>query len=201
MSSAIRLPELPEGIFRLTVEQYDQLVESGVLTEQDQIELIDGILVKKMSRNRPHVQAVNKGFWALNRLVPAGFHVRKEDPVVVSDLSKPEPDLMVVRGDVEDYDARDVTWSDIAIVVEIAESSLAADRTTMGRIYGAGKIPVYWIVNLINRRVEVFRDPSSEGHADWQMFGAGDELPVVIDGTEVGRIAVSDILPNQKEKE
>jgi Uma2 family endonuclease len=201
MSSVARLPQLPEDIFRVTVAQYDRLVEDGVLTEDDQIELIDGILVKKMSRNRPHVQAVNKAFWALSQLVPAGFHLRKEDPVVASDLSKPEPDLMVVRGEVGDYDVRDVTSGDVSIVVEIAESSLAADRTTMGRIYGAGNIPIYWIVNLINRRVEVFRDPSPEGYADWQIVGEGDSVPVVIDGNEVGRIAVNDILPNRKEEE
>jgi Uma2 family endonuclease len=201
MSSAARLPNFPEDIYRVTVEQYDRLVGDGILTDDDRIELIDGILVKKMSRNRPHVQAVNKLFWLLSRLMPAGFHVRKEDPVVASDLSKPEPDLMVVRGEVGDYDARDVASVDVSVVVEIAESSLAADRTTMGRIYGAGSIPIYWIVNLIDRRIEVFREPSLQGYADWQIFGAGDTLPVVIDGAEVGRIAVGDILPKRKEEE
>ena len=121
-------PSYPSRIYRLTVKQYDRMVEAGILGKTDRVELIEGILVAKMGRNRPHVQAGNKGFWALHNLIGKGWHVRKEDPTVVSDLSKPEPDLAVIRGHIEDYDDRDVLAADVALVVEIADSTLSPIR-------------------------------------------------------------------------
>jgi Putative restriction endonuclease len=108
---------LLSGLYRFTVRQNDQLVDDGTIAEDAQVELIEGLLVRKMGKKRPHVQAGKKGLQALLRLVPTGWHVAKEDPMGASDRSKPEPDLAAVRGEVEDYSDRDVTASDIALVV------------------------------------------------------------------------------------
>jgi Uma2 family endonuclease len=116
-------------------------------------------------------------------------------PSVTAPLAEmPEPDLAVVRGEIEDYDQRDVMASDVALVVEIAQATLATDQTDMKRVYGARSIPVYWIVNLIERQIEVSTDPTPEGYRTSQTFKPGEHVPVVIGGAEVGRIAVSDIL-------
>ena len=137
-------------LYRLTVKQYDRMVEAGILGKRDRVELIEGILVAKMGRNRPHILAGKKGLRILERIVPPGYHAAKEDPIVVSEWSKPEPDLSVIRGEIEDYADRDVTAADVALVAEIADSTLRADQQEMRPIYAASRIPIYWIINLVD---------------------------------------------------
>jgi Uma2 family endonuclease len=100
-----------------------------------------------------------------------------------------------VRGTEKDYLDRAITAADVALVVEIAESSLATDRSDMAKIYARAGIPVYWIVNLPNRQVEVYTQPTDDGYELRQDFAADQEVPVVIEGHEVGRIPVSDLVP------
>ena len=111
-----------------------------MIGEHDQVELIEGRLVPKMGRKRPHIQAGKRSFMALSRILPPGWHVAKEDPIVASDMSKPEPDLSVVRGDVDDYKDRDVTASDLASWSNCS-AELTDDRTVMARVYAASGIP------------------------------------------------------------
>ena len=140
--------------------QYDRMIDAGVIGEHDRNELIEGRLVPKMGRTRPHVQAASDCCTrALSSIMVPGWHFAKEDTVVVSDLSKPEPELSVVRGDVDDDDDRDVSASDLALVVEIAQWGLTDDRTVMAGIYASSGIPVYWIINLIDGQIEVYSDP------------------------------------------
>ena len=106
----------------------------------------------------------------------------KEDPIVVSDRSKPEPDLAVVRGEIEDYDQRDMTAADLGLVVEIAASSLSVDRTEMTRIYSASLIPMYWIVNLIDHQLEVYTDPTPDGYRTTKIQDANQNVVLVLDG-------------------
>jgi Uma2 family endonuclease len=188
---------LLSGLYRFTVRQYDQMVDDGTIAEDAQVELIEGLLVRKMGKKRPHVQAGKKGLQALLRLVPAGWHVAKEDPMVASDWSKPEPDLAVVQGEVEDYSDRDVTASDIALVVEISAATFTDDRTTMGRIYATGGIPLHWIINLIESQIEVYTDPDPVlgQYVSRTDYRRGQDLPVIIDGRQVGTIAVAELLP------
>jgi len=189
-------PHLASRLTRLTVGQYDRMIENRTIGDAEKVELIEGLLVTKMGRNRPHVQAGKKGLAALLRITPPGWHVAKEDPLVASDYSKPEPDLALVRGEVTDYADRDVKAGDIGLIVEIADSSLAADREVMGRLYAASGIPVYWIVNLVDRLVETYTRPDSVGGYQCRTdFRTGEDIPVVIDGREIGRIAVLELLP------
>jgi Uma2 family endonuclease len=182
-------------ILLLTVQQYDRMIVDGTITDAERVELIEGLLVTKMGRNRPHVQAGNKGFWTLARILGPGWHVRKEDPLVVSEWSKPEPDLAVVRGEVSDYDQRDVTAADVALVVEIADSSSSTDQDDMARVYAGGGIPVYWVVNLVDRQVEVYSDPGPAGYTTTKAFGLNQDVSIVIDRVEVGQIAVVEMMP------
>jgi Uma2 family endonuclease len=109
-------------------------------------------------------------------------------------VSKPEPDRCVGRGSIRDYSQRDPGAAEVALVVEVAESSLAEDRT-MARIHGGSGIAAYWIVNLVDRQVEVYTLRYSDGYHSRQDFTAGQEVPVVVDGVEAGRIPAADILP------
>jgi Uma2 family endonuclease len=100
----------------------------------------------------------------------------------------------LVRGKARDYVDRHPGSADIALVVEVADSSLAKDRRRT-RIYGPGAIPVYWIVNLVDRQVEVYSDPGPDGYATRVDYALGADVPLVIDGDTVGQIAVADMLP------
>ena len=140
------------------------MVQEELLDKQDRVELIEGLLVVKKSKKPPHVVAGKKGLRALERIIPQGWHVAKEDPIVVSGWSEPEPDLAVVRGRAEDYLQRQVTAAEVALVVEISQSSLTTDRSEMERVYAASGIPFYWIVNLVDGQVEVYTGPGPAGY-------------------------------------
>jgi Uma2 family endonuclease len=183
------------GLYRLTVAQYDQMIRDGTIGENEPVQLIEGLLVTKMGRNRPHIVAAKTGFAALTRIVPAGWHVAKEDPIAVSNWSKPEPDLAVVQGGAKDYLHRDVAAANVALVVEIAETTLAADRSEMSKVYASAGVPVYWVVNLVDRQVEVYTTPGADGYKSRQDFTLGQDVPVSIAGREAGRIPVAEIVP------
>jgi Uma2 family endonuclease len=180
--------------FHMSVDQYDKLVHSGVFTKRDKLQLVDGILVSKVTQNPPHSVADLLCGKALARVIPVGWHVRPDKPVRLPPDGEPEPDQCVARGAERDYLQRHPGAADVGLLVEIADVSLGADRE-MARTYGARGIPVYWIVNLRDSQVEVHTEPTADGYGSLQIFGRGEEIPVVLDGTLVGRIAVSDIVP------
>src|SRR5262249_7845209 len=127
-----------------------------------------------------------------------GYFVEQDQPIALGNDSEPEPDLKCVRGTTRDYTKRSPTADDCPLVVEVADSSLEDDTGEMLRAYAAAGIPVYWVVTLRERTVDVYTRPPgptrSPSYADRQSFGPGDEVPVVLDGREAGRVAVDDVL-------
>ena len=123
-----------------------------------------------------------------------------ERPVRIPERdSEPEPDLAVVRGDVDDYDDHHPGPADVALVVEVARSSLADDRA-LAQTYGGGGIPVYWIVNVDARQLEVYAHPAPGARAGGTyppptIMGETESVALTIGGQLVGRIAVADLLP------
>ncbi len=134
---------------------------------------------------------------ALVRILPADrYHSRAAKPVRLPGRdSEPEPDRCIALGMLFDYADHHPGPGEIAVIMEIADSSLAVDRKLATEVYGPAGIPVYWIVNLIQRQVEVYTDPSPLGYRSSEVVAEGQSVPVVIDGQPVGWIAVSDILP------
>ncbi len=179
---------------RLTVDEYERLVGAGVLDEVP-VELIDGYLVQKTGKSAAHVWATATILEILAGLLKSGWSWRKEDPVRIPNFDEPEPDVAVVRGSPDDYRGRIPEPGDVALVVEVAETTLDRDHGKKWDAYAHGRIPVYWIVDLVHRRVEVHTDPGPGGYQSRQVFAPGQEISVIIDGAEAGRIAVADILP------
>lgn len=193
---AVVSPHLVPRLSRLTVAEYDRMAEIGAFATGEDLELIEGLLVTKMVRNNPHVVGCKLGWEALLRITPPGWHVAKEDPIVASQWSKPEPDLALIRGKTLDYTTRAITTRDAALIVEVADSSLPIDRDVKSRLYAAGGAPVYWIVNLVDDVVEVHTDPDPvQGYQTRREHRRGDSIPVIIDGREIGPVAVDDLLP------
>jgi Uma2 family endonuclease len=185
-------------IMRLRVDQYHDMIRTGVLTEDSPVELLDGWLVFKMPKNPPHRIATRKGRVALEKILPAGWYVDTQEPITTED-SEPEPDVSVVRGDTEQYPDHNPGPQDVGLLVEVADTTLQRDRTTKKQLYARARIPVYWIINLVDNQVEVHTDPSGPGASpDYrrrQDYGPDDAVPLVLDGREVGRVPVRDLLP------
>jgi Uma2 family endonuclease len=114
--------------------------------------------------------------------------------VRIPEYNEPEPDQAVVRGTIRDYSDHHPGPSDVAMIVEIANSSLTEDRK-MASIYGAAGIPIFWIVNLVDRQVKIYTGPTPNGYASREIYNPGSLVPVIIDGTVVGEIPVVDLLP------
>jgi Uma2 family endonuclease len=176
----------------MTVDEYERL--AGML-DDPRVELIDGYLVKKIGKKPPHIWAVGSVLDATGSVLPAGWSVGKEDPVRIPDFDEPEPDVAVVKGSRDDYRSRLPEPADVALLVEAADRSLSTDRGPKRAAYARACIPVYWIVNLNDRQVEVYSDPSADSYRSAEVFLPGQEVPVIIAGIEVGRINVADILP------
>jgi Uma2 family endonuclease len=173
------------------------MIRDGTLAESDRLELLDGWIVEKMPHNAPHDSAVSRLQRRLTRLLGDDWLVRVQSSMTL-DTSVPEPDVAVVPGPESRYDQARPTPKDVALAAEVSESSLPQDQGFKTQLYARNKIPVYWIVNLVDRRVEVYteprggKNPAYKKHAD---YGPGDAVPVVVGGKELGRIAVNELLP------
>ena len=180
-----------ETLYRLTVDEYEKLAD---VLEDERVELIDGLLVAKMTKNPPHNVSCGLVNDALKGIIPPTWHVRAEQPARLGNRSMPEPDAAAVRGTRRDYTDHHPSQRDVGLVVEVSDTSLAKDRRRT-RVYGAGGIPVYWIINLVDRQVEVYTSPTSDGYGLMQIYKLGENVPVVLDGIVVGHVAVADLLP------
>jgi Uma2 family endonuclease len=187
---------VPEDVrvARLTVEQYHSMIEAGVLESGDPLELLDGLLVPKMTKKTPHITSGKLVSQELLRLLPEGFHLQNQDPITTSD-SEPEPDVAIVRGQPRDYASRKPGPTDVPLVVEIADDSLERDRGTKLRLYARASIAEYWIVNLREQVVEVYREPSREHYGSRSNHSRGSRVPVTLDGRVVGEVLVDALLP------
>ena len=190
----------PRSLYRMSLTKYDALIRSGAFTNRDRLVLIEGYLVEKMTQYPPHTIAQELSRAALQQVIPVGWHLRGEKPLrIPSRASMPEPDLIVARGEIRDYLRGDPEPDDVALVVEVSDSSLADDRSLMARVYGGGGVVRYWIINLVDRQVEVYSTPSGAtepiGFRHCEVYTIGQDVPVIIDGTEVGRIAVTELMP------
>jgi len=196
---AVPHPALVErGFFRLSVADYHDLGERGILTPEDRVELIDGYLVIKPMHNSPSASTVVRIARYLDRAVPAGFVVRSQVPITLA-TSEPEPDAVVARGDLRTYDFHHPKAADVVLAVEVSDSSLRIDREYKSGLYAAAGIPVYWIVNIPEAKVEVYTEPSgpseAPGYAKRQDFGSSESVPLILDASAVAQLPIADLLP------
>jgi Uma2 family endonuclease len=188
---------------RITIDLYERMAASGVFGDRSSVFLWKGQLVEKVSvmKGRPHVFAVNRLGRNLGRLLPEGYFVEQDQPIALGGESAPEPDLKVVRGLDADYLQKMPAARDVPLVIEVSDSSLAADLGEMREAYAREAIPIYWIVNLRHHRIEVYTEPTgpieTPAYRTRRDFGPDEDVPVVLDGVEVGRIAVRVVLPSE----
>lgn len=187
---------LPFQPVRLSVERYHELTRVGAFTEHDAVELLDGVVVEKMPKDPPHRLATRKCDLFLSQLCPEGWHVQNQEPITLEN-SEPEPDVAVIRGTMDRYADRHPGAQDVALVVEVADTSLVTDRYK-SELYALARIPVYWLINLVDQQIEVRSSPQVTGegarYLDCKTYGVEDHLDVEIDGQHVGAISVAELL-------
>jgi Uma2 family endonuclease len=179
------------AVRRFSVEEYHRLIDAGIFTEQDRVELLDGYLIEKdMVRPPEHDGPMDLFEGAIAGLIPPGWFLRIQRAVTLSN-SEPEPDYAIVRGTRRDYLARHPGPDDIGLLVEVSHTSLGSDLSDKVRIYGAAGIPFYWVIDTINRKVIVFAAPDYSRPVEHPI---GSKVPLIIAGRTIGHIAVSDLL-------
>lgn len=189
-------PSFP--VRRFTVDEYHRMVQCSILTEDDRVELLEGWIVHKMPHNPPHDGTIEVAEDRLRGLLPAGWRIRVQSAITTSD-SEPEPDIAVVRGTARSFLTRHPGPPDIGLLIEVSDTTLPRDRTEKARLFARAKIGCYWIINLVDRQIEVYTDPSGPadepGYKVRQDYGIQDSVPLVLDGQEVARIPANELLP------
>jgi Uma2 family endonuclease len=189
--------QTPLTLRRWSRVEYDHLVDLGVF-QGEPLELIGGQLMVAEPQGAYHVSAIGTAEYALRAVLPAGLIVRTQAPVALDDESEPEPDLAVVPGRPADYRAAHPNRP--ALAIEVADSSLGFDRRQKGSLYARAGIQDYWIVNLVDRVLEVYRDPAPDPAAPygWRYRSVTTLMPpaiVVPLAFASSQIAVADLLP------
>lgn len=186
------------GTRKWTRLEYERLVEAEILGPEDRIELLGGDMIVKEPQQSPHATAIRLAVRALRRVFGEGWDVSAQLPVALDADSEPEPDVSVVPGDPRDY--RDAHPQRPALVVEVSLSRVTFDREHKGSLYARAGITDYWIVNIPERQVEVYREPMRHGGArfGWRYasvatLGPGASAsPLAAPG---GSIQIADLLP------
>jgi Uma2 family endonuclease len=191
------MAQTPLTVRRWTRQEYERLVELGVF-DGEPLELIGGQLIVAEPQGSYHASTIFKVADVIRAALPPGFVVRTQGPIALDDESEPEPDVAVVRGTHDDYRAAHPQRP--LLVVEVADSSLRFDRRRKQSLYARGGIEDYWIVNLVDRLLEVHRDrvPDPAGMFGWGYASVRRLAPpatVSLLALPGVHISVADLLP------
>jgi Uma2 family endonuclease len=140
-----------------TRADYERATQLGLFGPEERLELIEGEIIEKMPQNEPHSTGIQLGEEAMRAAFPQGHCVRVQLPLALNGKSMPEPDIAVVTGAIRDYAQKHPRTA--LLIIEVADSTLAYDRTTKGALYARAGIAEFWILNLIDRVLEVYRQP------------------------------------------
>lgn len=182
---------------RFTVDEYRTMIKSGIFGDYEPGELLEGLILWKFRPMTPRECFPQHAFRQLE-LNHADWHVHVNPAITLAD-SEPEPDAAIVRGKLEDFDRRFPGASEVGVVIEFADASLEFDRVVKQRVYARAGIPVYWIVNVVDTRLEVYTDPDATAsppvYRTRTDYAPGQDVPLVLDGQTVASIPVADLLP------
>jgi Uma2 family endonuclease len=189
----------PEPIWPLTIAQFHQMIAAGILTDEDPVEFLEGLLVTKMPKNPPHRLSTQLTREYLARILPIDWFVEAQEPITIDNSSEPEPDISVIRGSRRDYSDRHPGPEDIGLIIEVADATLQRDRNRKTRIYAKAGISIYWIINLVDRQIEVYSQPDSgvtpATYLQRQDYRSEDMLPIVLAGQKIDQVLVRELLP------
>ncbi|NJR59040.1 MAG: Uma2 family endonuclease [Cyanobacteria bacterium CRU_2_1] len=170
---------LPTKAKLWTVDNYHRMLETGILTGSDRVELLEGHIIEMNPQLPPHAATTQRAFRYLDRLLETVAYVRMQLPVTLKPKSEPEPDIAVVRIDANEYGDRHPTPDEILLIIEVADSTLLGDRQHKAPIYARASISDYWILDVNTQQVYVFREPTPDGYQQEMILAANTVLAPV----------------------
>ena len=180
-----------------TRQEYNCMASIG-LFDRRRVELIEGQVIDMAAIKSPHAVTVDLVDMALKVVFGPGYYIRQQKPFVISDISEPEPDVAVIKGDIRDFTDAHPTAAEL--IVEVADSSLSYDRTVKGSLYAKAGMAEYWIVNLVDQQLEVYSRPRPDTKADYgfsyrvsDIYRPGQQITPLSASDK--SVAIADILP------
>lgn len=177
-----------------TRQEYERLAELGIFGPDERLELIDGQIVRKMTNNPPHVLVHGLMEDWLRSISGPDHHVRSQSPVALSELSEPEPDLAVTRGNRWTYGDGHPGPGDIELIVEVSDSSLDRDRRVKAPLYARAGVKEVWIADVPARKLEVYREPAASGYGVALVLSEHDSASPLF--RPEASVVISELLPN-----
>ena len=162
----------------LTVPEYHQMIEAGILGEGDRVELINGEIVHISPKGTQHASCLARIVELLFAALGGKVTIRIQDPIICGKFSEPEPDVVLARRVSDHYESAHPGPEDVLVVMEISDSSLAFDQTTKLTLYAEAGIPEYWIFNLPEKTLEVYQEPKGAHYAFRRIYTRAEEVPL-----------------------
>ncbi|MFB8792927.1 MAG: Uma2 family endonuclease [Microcoleus sp.] len=187
------ITEAPFTIRKWTVKEYHKLGEMGVFHPEERVELLSGNIIKMSAKGTAHTSALGRTDRLLQNLFGNLAWVRMQDPIALDDNSEPEPDIAVVRIDPFDYATHHPTPSEVYLIIEVADSSLTFDREIKAKAYARSGIADYWVLNVNNRQLHIFREPAVDGYQSELILGENGSISPLQFPTV--NIAIQEMLP------
>lgn len=165
---------------RWTVDEYHRMIAAGILTSRDRVELLDGHIIEMVPQEPPHASTTSSFGNDFVVMFAGKAWVRQQLPITIAPNSEPEPDIAVVRTDPKRYRDCHPAPDDVYLLIEVADSTLNYDRDRKVKIYARANIPEYWIVNVNQRQLLVFREPEGDTYQVAQVLGVEDAISPVV---------------------
>jgi Uma2 family endonuclease len=185
--------EVPFNLRLWTVDEYHQMAATGIFHPEERVELIAGHIIRMIAKGTNHTASVRRTAKILRHLLEGQADVYTQDPIQLDDFSEPEPDIAVVRIDRFDYVDHHPTVSNVYLIIEVADSSFKYDCETKGKAYAQSGVADYWVVDVNNRKLHVFRDPNQEGYQSHVILSEEDSVSPLQFPNLV--IALTEVLP------
>ena len=176
---------------RWTRAEYDRLAAAGYFHPEARLQLIQGEIVEMSPQSATHATAIQRLTRAVEALLGPGHHVRVQLPIALSDDSEPEPDVAVVKGTIDDYEEQHPGTA--VLIGEVADSTLRFDQTRKLAMYAAAGVPEYWVLNLVDRTLDVHREPHGSGYATRLRLGPEDSVSPL--AAPAAHLRVADLFP------
>ncbi|MBV8883304.1 MAG: Uma2 family endonuclease [Chroococcidiopsidaceae cyanobacterium CP_BM_RX_35] len=169
-----QLKDLPQR--RWSVNDYHCMIASGILTQSDHVELLEGCIIEMVPQEPPHASITSSFGNDFVMLFAGKAWVRQQLPITIAPNSEPEPDVALVRIDPNRYRDRHPVPEDIYLLIEVSHSTLNYDRHHKAKIYAKANIPEYWVVDVNQQQILVFREPQEGSYQVEQVLGVNDAI-------------------------
>ena len=160
----------------ITVAEYDRMIEAGIYTENDRIELLNGEIIELMPKGPKHTSANSRIVRFFIRLFGEKIIVRSQDPIILDGVSEPEPDIVLAKWSETEYSEGHPTPADIFLIMEISDTTLAYDREAKAKAYSRNGIQQYIVLNVQDNSLEDYRQPAADGYQSKQTYRNSDKF-------------------------